>query len=419
MIRYLVFLVGCSLIASACSDPVDNGELALTSPSPGQALIAGTEVTITWTGAGAEEQVAIYLEDDQGTRLDISSATENDGEYVWSVPLLADFRMRPANLVVALPGVDMAQSRRPTDIRNLTTASIEVGSFAAFRWNQVEAQLEYYWIDPATGESAVIQQLGDYYTETHWSVIDRVNERIFVFVVGNNDDAQYLLVIDTIMGTVTNSPMVAGPGALRLTSPVLRSDGTLLAFRTTSDFSGVEMVAVSDMGAVAPLDRVGDLENWDYDSTADVANDKIYVSGAPPSTGDYEGRIYIMDSMSGTLDNDVGLLSDGQTIGIPHGLVHYQGSELRAVLNSGAETFELIAIDSSDGATSVVNTFEDMDHWDGTARFNATTGEFLMFGFEAENAYLYAFAASDGQYLYRRAITDPTDALLVYTNFSP
>jgi hypothetical protein len=62
-------------------------KLELVSPNGGENYLGGSEVSITWNAAGAVALVKLEFSSDAGnTWTIITTATENDGAYIWTIP---------------------------------------------------------------------------------------------------------------------------------------------------------------------------------------------------------------------------------------------------------------------------------------------------------------------------------------------
>jgi protocatechuate 3,4-dioxygenase beta subunit len=170
-------------------DPVNPGQLCITSPNGGESLTGGTTHQITWTSVGSEagENVIIeYSLDDGVTWIMITSAAADTGSYSWTVPAvnsgtcrvkitsgdgdtgISDVSDEPFGIVSTLPPsirlmspkrwiqitAGTVQAVTWTSTGNVSQVVIEYSTDSGITWSTIAASVpntgSYQWAVPDT-----------------------------------------------------------------------------------------------------------------------------------------------------------------------------------------------------------------------------------------------------------------------------
>jgi outer membrane protein assembly factor BamB len=439
----LLRMVAVGALVAACSDsaspsgpadgpaPSARSAFAIDSPTAGQALIAGTKLTLAWRGGDPSERVDVEFVSKTGEVAKLASNLANTGSSEIAVNLLEGHqraggalritRATGGGLTPSFFGAGSVGTQDVTDgaSERSPEVPVRVGSFAGFRWTgSVE---EYYWINVVTGEQKTLGTVGDL-QNFGFGAAAADPSRGEVYVVGSNGRETKVYVLDAKSGELVRSaPLREDANSAASTATYLGVNATdagqLTAFRR--DFAqNRELVVRIDTatGKTTVLGALSDLSAYNGSVAHAPAAGALFLVGV---ANDGRTKLYEVDARTGTERSSKPLVEKGAPIenllGNIAGLQATPAGRLIGFRWNGTAQ-EMVSIDTSTGDTAAFSAPFDLKTWTGVAGVNATTGIAYVLGFDAtEASKVYALDIASGALLFTSPVAQiPQNGVLVY-----
>ncbi len=356
-------------VLGACTS---SDSVEVVRPAAGEVITAGTQVPVEWVG-GDSDTVDIVLSLPDGSEERVASGVANTGTFDWTVPLYDPPGSGQVRLSVQPVGTNP----------NPVAPPITMGSLVGFRWNGAEE--EYYWVDAVTGASTVLGTVGDmkWWAWKGGAAFDAVSGTVYVVASPDMAGTQKLYALDGTTGALRSDVVLDGPHPAAIQ---VNRMGEVLGFRWNE--MEEELVVIDPAtGTQVVRGIVGDMTAWSLEAAIDNVNDRLYVLASRGKTW----SVYTLDSLTGAL-LDKQPLSYGDIGGLvttsTGALVGFRWNET---------TEDVLSIDPTTGAVSVIGTVGDLSGWWGYASLNPSTDEIYVFGADvSDQTKLYTVDANTG-----------------------
>lgn len=409
--------IGWIMVLAGCGwNPFGGGDLSVTHPAPGEALLAGSRVEVAWRPADDVDRVDLWFVRTEGEPLRVARGVDDSGAWTWTVPL-HDGAGSNRGLLEVVPAGEVPASRGELRDQHEGDDAVALAALGAVRWNGTEE--EYYWIDTTDGSTTVKGIVGDLKFLSVFGSMVAGGGRVYVKGEPAGGSPWKLYTLDAASGELLSDPGVPGLAAITLAGV---ADDGIVGFRWNG--SAEEMVLVDpDDGEVTVRGTVGDLAMWSQEAAIDPERDRAYVFG---SNGGDRQKVYTLRLSDGALLADERTSwGDRQDVS-PAGVFVDSEGDLHAFAWDG-DTERMLRIDPDAGEMTSVAPVGDLKFWSNVAAWNGTNDEVYVLGTNASDPadtglaggdggdHLYVLDAAEEAFLYQVPVADyPSEAVFVY-----